>query len=119
MKTILVKNDSTRYDDDGDNCKRKLNRIYKQELKKFNNFSRIVSNFLKVMKTILVKNDTTRYDEDGVNCKRKERRIYKEMPPEYNNFSRIINSLLNSFKQFLSKMMAPDVMMVATTAKEN
>jgi len=42
MKTILVKNDSTRYDDDGDNCKRKLTRIYKQELPKFNNLSRIV-----------------------------------------------------------------------------
>ncbi len=55
MKTILVKNDSTRYDDDGDNCKRKLTRIYKQELTKFNNFSRIVSNnILKVMETYLV-----------------------------------------------------------------
>jgi hypothetical protein len=55
MKTILVKNDSTRYDDGGDNCKRKLTRIYKQELTKFNNFSRIVSiNILKVMETYLV-----------------------------------------------------------------
>ncbi len=51
-----MKNDGTRYDDDCDNCKRKLDRIFKQELPKFNNFSRIVSNTLKVMKTILIKN---------------------------------------------------------------
>jgi len=34
MKTILVKNDSTRYDDDGDNCKRKETRMGIFEAKK-------------------------------------------------------------------------------------
>jgi len=106
-----MKNDGTRYDDDCDNCKRKLDRIFKQKLPKFNNFSRIVSNnILKVMetylvknidkfiKTIFVKNDGTRHDDDGDNCKRKLTRIYKQELkqelPKYNNFPRLVVTLL-------------------------